>query len=109
MVLLPADGAARIEGWGALWGFIDIRRDSAEDLLVVSGISQKETVRFPTRSTWQNDHFLRYADQQFRVGAWYEVDTTLHEVHRQASAPTSYDKPYGMAGASRRWAQRCPS
>lgn len=84
MVLLPADGAARIESWGASWGFIDIRRDSAEDLLVISGISQKEALRLPTQSAWQSDHFLRHADQTPRVGPWYEVDATLHEVHRQA-------------------------
>ena len=82
MVLLPADGAARIEGWGA-WGSIDIRRDATEGLVVISGVSKKEQLRLPTQSAWQRDHFLRQADPITRVGPWYEVDASLHEIHRQ--------------------------
>jgi ThiF family protein len=81
MMVLPAQAAARIEGFSSSWGILDLRYDPQENLVVVAGSSRKQEVRYEERPAWAADHYLR--TQATRgAGVWYRVDPRLHVMHR---------------------------
>jgi ThiF family len=81
MMLLPAQAAARIDGFGSSWGILDLRFDPHENLVVVAGSSRKQEVRYEERPAWTEDHYLRVQATR-GAGVWYRVDPRLHLMHR---------------------------
>jgi hypothetical protein len=81
MMVLPAQAANRIDGWGSSWGILDLRFDPHENLVVVAGSSRKQETRYQERPAWAADHYLR--TQVIRgAGVWYRVDPELHAMYR---------------------------
>jgi hypothetical protein len=81
MMVLPAEAAARIEGWGSSWGTLDLRFDREENLVVVAGSSRRQEIRYQARLAWAEDHYLRTPLLR-GAGVWYQADPELHATYR---------------------------
>lgn len=102
-VVLPSEYAGRIIASGGAWGTLGFRRDSAEDLWVVSACSKGEQANWSNVSSWQGRHYLNSASVTAGSGLWYRVKPELHELWRPlagrgAAIPVDYFKEMVTGG-----------
>lgn len=77
VAVLPAAIASAIFGSGGHHGTLDLRHDSAEAVLVVSGYSKGNT-RYHNSAGWLRDHYLQWASINQDTGLWFRVEPELH-------------------------------
>jgi molybdopterin/thiamine biosynthesis adenylyltransferase len=76
--LLPGAVADAILAYGGNWGYIDLRFDRAEDLIIATGYSKAEKVKLPVRAPWLDEHYSRAVSTSPAAGFWYRADPELH-------------------------------
>lgn len=76
--LLPSSLAERIASSGARWGYLDVRVDEREQLVVVSGFSAAERVRHAMPTPWLKGHYSSSGDVHPYSGVWYRVHPDIH-------------------------------
>jgi hypothetical protein len=84
LLLVPASIVADIAGGDASWGYLNMRFDLGERLLVATGYWMKDSYSLPAAGSWLDDHYCR-ADVIGRSGLWYRVEPELHEWHQWLS------------------------
>lgn len=81
IIILPEEYADRIVASGKSHGYIDVRVDAAEGVYVVDGFSGGSGGGVHGSSDWvKHRHYLGSASRNDRMGLWYRVDETLHEL-----------------------------
>lgn len=85
LALLPSSIANAIAIDGA-WGYLDLRHDETEDLIVVDGYSQGERVRRHGLVDWVRHHYSAHVASVPMSGVWYRADGELHQASLQAAA-----------------------
>jgi molybdopterin/thiamine biosynthesis adenylyltransferase len=85
LALLPSSIATAIAHDGA-WGFLDLRHDQTEDLLVVDGYSEGERVRRHGLVDWVRHHYSANVASVPNSGVWYRADVELHNASLEAAA-----------------------
>jgi molybdopterin-synthase adenylyltransferase len=94
-VLLPQAMADGIASSGANWGWVDLRADKVEELIVVAGYSQGERSKTPSATEWLKGHFSAHVPTTPNAGVWYRADLELHAwwleaYRRRGSVSTSF-------------------
>lgn len=84
LLLVPASIVADIAGGDVNWGYLNMRFDLGERLLVVAGYWMKDLYGLPAVGDWVDDHYCR-ADVIGQSGLWYRVDPELHQWHQWLS------------------------
>ena len=79
-VLLPGAVAAGIRDCGGKWGYIDVRADTVEHLVVVAGFSKGESVKTPVATEWLGQHYTAHVSVTEYAGVWYRSTFELHEI-----------------------------
>lgn len=82
-MVVSSEAAERIDRWDGPWGFLDLRWDTTENLVVVAGSSRKTDVRLPERPAWFGDHYLG-SETRRASGLWYRVEPEIHMLHEFA-------------------------
>lgn len=85
LALLPSSIATAIAHDGP-WGYLDLRHDQNEDLIVVDGYSEGEHVRRHGLVDWVRHHYSSNVASVPKSGVWYRADTELHNASLQAAA-----------------------
>lgn len=83
-VLLPERMAVAFQRWAAAWGWLDLKWDPAENLLLVTKFSDKNDIRLPYTDLLDRGHYMRSHDTIGQSGIWYRVDPIVHDLHRHA-------------------------
>jgi molybdopterin-synthase adenylyltransferase len=78
LLLLPSSAAGRIVVSQDRWGWLNLRVDRAEQLVMVVAFSEQERVTWPVTSPLMDTHYLQPADQVARSGLWYRARPDLH-------------------------------
>jgi molybdopterin/thiamine biosynthesis adenylyltransferase len=82
LVLFPAAVGIRLDEYGATWGYFDLKIDEREQVVLIAKFWKKDSMGLPYSSSWQERHYLHYADAIPRSGVWYRCDPELHDIHR---------------------------
>jgi molybdopterin/thiamine biosynthesis adenylyltransferase len=97
LVLFPAEMWEFIDAAGWTWGYLNLRVDRGERVVTISHVWDRNDKPAPfDKTTWQQRHYLRYADIIGRSGVWYRCRPELHDIHdalsrrRHAAIPTDY-------------------
>jgi molybdopterin/thiamine biosynthesis adenylyltransferase len=77
--LLPSVVAAAIWNYGGSWGYLDLRFDRGEDLIIATGFSKGEKVKLQVRAPWLDEHYSRAISASPAAGFWYRADPELHD------------------------------
>lgn len=85
LALLPSSIANAIANDGA-WGFLDLRHDQAEDLIVIDGYSRGEYNRRHGLVDWVRHHYSSNVASVPKSGTWYRADVELHRASLEAAA-----------------------
>jgi molybdopterin/thiamine biosynthesis adenylyltransferase len=93
--LLPSAVAAAIRDYGGRWGYLDLRFDRSEDLIIAIGYSKGEKVKLPVRAAWLDEHYSRSISPSPAAGFWYRADPELHEAgewafRRRSAVPLDF-------------------
>ena len=84
-VILPSEYGERIAKCGKTYGYIDIRPDNADEVYLIDGFWAGTGGGVRGSSDWvKHRHYLGSAGRNERMGLWYRVDYTLHELGFQA-------------------------
>ena len=87
--LLPQAVADGIAGSAASWGWLTLKLDRAEELVVVSGWSKGEQRNHPDPGQWSKTHFTQDHPAIPLSGVWYRATPRLHEMALYAATRTS--------------------
>lgn len=78
LVLLPSSIADTINAYGGPWGYLDVRHDTVEDVLVIDGYSRGDTYRVHGLVDWVKHHYSIDIPLVHNAAAWYRADLELH-------------------------------
>jgi ThiF family len=103
VVLLPKTVADGIAASGVGWGWLTLKWDRAESLIVVSGWSKREQRHYPDPGEWSSTHFTRHHKPTMFSGVWYRGTTDLHDMGIYAVTRASSVKVEAMRAEVKGW------
>lgn len=85
-VLLPRESFDRITSAPGRWGVLDYRYDQFEGVLVITGSSDRDKVRYGTDApAWSSNHYLT-TEPVRAAGFWYRIDLEGLVLHQYMAA-----------------------
>lgn len=112
VVLFPAETWEVIGAANLGWGYLNMRVDHGEGVVVITHVwDQNETPVALDKTSWQQRHYLRYADISGRAGVWYRCKPELHDVHDALSRRrhSAIDIDYFRSHITGAWQEPGPS
>jgi molybdopterin-synthase adenylyltransferase len=86
LVLLPSSIANTITAYGGPWGYLDLRHDPIEDVLVIDGYSRGDGYRVHGLVDWVKRHYTINVPSVHAAASWYKADLELHNAAVQTAA-----------------------
>lgn len=85
LALLPHTIARAIADDGGGWGYLDLRHDPVEELIIVDGYSRGERDRRHGLDDWVRRHYSANVPSVRNSGTWYRADMQLHTASLDAA------------------------
>ena len=86
VMVFPAELWDFIRASGFSWGYLNLRVDHGEGVVTISHVWKGDESPHPVNtSSWQRNHYLRYADITPLSAVWYQAHPDLHRLHRELS------------------------
>jgi len=77
IVLLPSSVAHLIAAYGQTWGYLDLRQDINDGVLVIAGASKRDALKIPPTSGWLRSHYTSGSPRGDNAGFWNTAESDL--------------------------------